>query len=176
LRHSSIRGSMIGPQVLCNRDSTAPRPHGQGTEHRFPKPFRRVLRTKGKRLKVLLRLRFRLSSSRIISHVLTPLAAQVRPKHGPEIPPRQVTRFILAPRPASRSVGGSTLGTTCDAEAPSLNTNHRSNERPSTITTLKPWPMASVSGHQGELHLAASCGRPRGVMGGAHRGGATDRC
>ncbi len=58
----------------------------QGIEHRCPKPIWGVLRTKAKRLKALLCLRYRLSSSRIISHVFTPVAAQVRPKSGPELP------------------------------------------------------------------------------------------
>jgi hypothetical protein len=65
-------------------------------DHRFPKPFRGALRTKGMRLKPLLCSRFRLSTSRIISHVLTPLAAQVRPRepalvaHGFEYPTRSL--------------------------------------------------------------------------------------
>jgi hypothetical protein len=57
----------------------------QGIEHRFPKPIWGVLRTKAKRRKALLCLRFRLSSSLTISHVFTPVAAQVRPKSGPEL-------------------------------------------------------------------------------------------
>ena len=68
--------------------STIPVPAlvAQGIEHRFPKPIWGALRTKAKRLKTLQGLRFDLSSSRIISHVFTPVAAQVRPKHDPELP------------------------------------------------------------------------------------------
>jgi hypothetical protein len=119
----------------------------QGIEHRFPKPFRGALRTKAKRPKRLLCLRFRLSSSRIISHLLTPLAAQVRPKHGPEILPRLVTRSTPAPKSASRSGIASTpgTGTTDDAEAPTSNADHRLNGRPFVITTQNPGQIAAVN-------------------------------
>ena len=129
------------------------RPHAlvaQGIEHRFPKPFRGVLRTKGKRLKPLLCLRFRLSTSRIISHVFTPLAAQVRPKHGPEIPPRQVTRFMPAQKPASRSDTESNPCRTFRAEAPSSNIDRTENDSPSQHRN--PDRIATVFGQQGELH------------------------
>ncbi len=65
------------------------RPHAlvaQGIEHRCPKPFLGVLPTKAKRRKAAQGLHFRLSSFRIISHAFTPVAAQVRPKSGPELP------------------------------------------------------------------------------------------
>ena len=154
---------MIGPRGLCNRAPRLPALITQGTEHRFPKPFRGVLRTKAKRLKAVLRLHFRLSSSRIISHVFTPVAAQVRPKHSPEIRPRQATRFIPAPRPESRSGTESSPGTTCDAEAPSSNTNHQSKQRPGTITTLKPWPhdyRARSPGGNSRMEFPPGAGHP----------------
>jgi hypothetical protein len=66
-------GSRVSPPEL-----SAPRPRSSGIEHRCPKPFWGVLSTKPKRRKPLLCLRFRLSSSRITSHVFTPDAAQER--------------------------------------------------------------------------------------------------
>jgi hypothetical protein len=56
----------------------------QGIEHRFPKPFLGVSPTGEIRPKGTFYGLFDLSPSLIISHVFTPVAAQVRPKNGPE--------------------------------------------------------------------------------------------
>jgi hypothetical protein len=91
--HGAILVIREGPMQRPWRYLDTPALVAHGTEHRFPKPIEGILPTKAKRLTVLQGLRFRLSSSQIISRVLTPVATQVRPKSGPELPQSKRERY-----------------------------------------------------------------------------------
>jgi len=75
----------------------------QGIEHRFPKPFWGSLPTRAMGQNRNVCGGFRLSSSFIISHVFTPVAAQVRPK--PTVP-RSTPAVTAAPSRSLNAYGG----------------------------------------------------------------------